>query len=307
MSHAWTIAAMLLGLLLAPLFKGVINRTKAVVAGRTGQPLFQGYHDIAKLLQKGAVYSTTATWVFRTGPIVGCVAIAGMLLLTPSWGLDAPVGFTGDLVLWVYLAALARFFTVAAALDTGSSFEGMGASREVFFSALCELPLMTSLLVPAHLTKALSLSEIIHAVTPALWTEAAPSLVLVAAALAVVTLAENARVPVDDPNTHLELTMIHEVMVLDHSGPDLALIEYGAVLKLWAFAALFTGLAVPVRTGSVAVDAAAFAAGMTAAAIAIGLVESLMARLRLTRVPQLLAGAFIVSLLALLLDAQVLQ
>ena len=307
MNDALTLAPVIAALLLAPLFKGVINRAKALVAGRTGQPLLQGYHDLAKLLGKGAVYSTPTPWVFRAGPVVGCAAAAGMLALTPSAGLPAPVRFTGDLVLWVYLAALGRFFTVLAALDTGSSFEGMGASREVFYGALAELPLVTGLLALAHFTRSLSLSGILGAITPALWASAAPALVLVAAALAVVVLAENARVPVDDPSTHLELTMIHEVMVLDHSGPDLALIEYGAALKLWAFAALLAGVAVPVRTGSPAVDAAAFAGGMALAAVGIGLVESLMARLRLTRVPHLLAGAFIFSLLALLIDAQVLR
>ena len=133
------------------------------------------------------------------------------------------------------------------------------------------------------------------------WLAAAPALALVAAALFVVVLAENARIPVDDPNTHLELTMIHEVMVLDHSGPDFAFILYGASLKLWALGALLVGIVLPVRTGTVLLDAAVAVAGMFALAVVIGVVESTMARLRLVRVPQLLVGAGAFSALALIL------
>ena len=134
-----------------------------------------------------------------------------------------------------------------------------------------------------------------------MWTKAAPVLVLVAAALVVVFLAENARIPVDDPNTHLELTMIHEVMVLDHGGPDLAFILYGASLKLWALGALLIGIVVPIHSGNGWLDAAAFLGGMLALAVVVGIVESTMARLRLVRVPQLLVGAGVFAALALIL------
>jgi formate hydrogenlyase subunit 4 len=139
------------------------------------------------------------------------------------------------------------------------------------------------------------------AVTAALWWSKGPALALVAAALAVVLLAENARIPVDDPNTHLELTMIHEVMVLDHGGPDFAFILYGSALKLWVFGALLVGLVLPVRTGSVAADAGVFLAGMFVLAALVGVVESTMARLRLVHVPRMLVGAAALALLALVL------
>jgi formate hydrogenlyase subunit 4 len=290
----------LVALVFAPLLLGITSRTKAAMAGRIGQPILQPYHDIVKLLRKGAVYGRTTTWVFRAGPVIGLAAMAIATALMPFGGVTALVAFPGDIILFVYLLGAARFFTVLAALDTGSSFEGMGASREVAFSALAEPALLLALAALARRTHGLSLSAIVAAVTPGAWGEAAPALALVAAALLVVFLAENGRIPVDDPTTHLELTMIHEVMVLDHGGPDLAFILYGAALKLWLLGALVVGLVVPVRSASTWLDAAATAAGMAVLAVLVGLVESQMARLRLVHVPNLLVGATVLSVVAVL-------
>ncbi|MBI5490785.1 MAG: NADH-quinone oxidoreductase subunit H [Deltaproteobacteria bacterium] len=288
-------------LLLAPLLLGVINRTKAFFAGRRGRPLLQLYFDLFKLLRKGATYSRTTTWVFRAGPIVGLAAVLAALVLVPLGAVGAPLAFGGDLLVFAYLLCLMRFFTVLAALDTGSSFEGMGASREVLFAALAEPALFLGLAAVAHQSGSLSLSAMIAAIDPATWVSRGPALGLVATALGIVLLAENSRLPVDDPETHLELTMIHEVMVLDYGGPDLAFVLYGAALKLWVLAALLVGLIVPVRTGRPLLDAAAGLAGMLSAAVAIGAVESSRARLRLVRVPKLLVGAMALSALALVL------
>jgi formate hydrogenlyase subunit 4 len=202
-----------------PLLLGVINKTKAWFAGRRGPPLLQAYYDLARLFRKEMVFSETTTWVFRAGPIVTASAVLLAGMLTPFGAFDAPVHFTGDLVLFAYLFALARFFTTAAALDTGSAFEGMGAAREVSFACLAEVALFTAFVVLVRFSGALSLTPMLHA--PALSDLhglPAAALFLVGVALFVVLLAESARVPVDDPNTHLELTMIHEVMVPDHSG-----------------------------------------------------------------------------------------
>lgn len=288
-------------LVLAPTLLGVIARTKAIVAGRTGPPLLQPYYDLAKLLRKGAVYSRTTTWVFRAGPVIGLAALLLATLLVPLGGVPAPLGFEGDLILFAYLLGLLRFFTVLAALDTGSSFEGMGASREVTFATLAEPALLLGLAVVARKVGAVSLSAMYTAVDAAAWAGSAPALALVAGTLLSVFLAENARVPVDDPATHLELTMIHEVMVLDHGGPDLALILYGSALKLWLLGALLVGLVVPVRSGGVWLDAGAGVAGLFALAITTGLIESSMARWRLARVPQLLVGAGVMAVVALVL------
>jgi formate hydrogenlyase subunit 4 len=291
----------LAGLLFAPLLSGIINRTKAGFAGRHGQPLLQLYFDLGKLLGKGVTYSRTTTWVFRAGPVVGLAAAGTALAMVPMGGLPAPLRFPGDVLLFAYLLCLLRFFTVIAALDVGSSFEGMGASREVLFSALAEPALLLGLAAVALETQSGSLSGMIGGIGPATWRTQGPALGLVAAALVVVLLTENARIPVDDPTTHLELTMIHEVMVLDHGGPDLAFILYGAALKLWAFSALLVGITVPVRSGNPALDGAAFLAGMLILAILVGVVESCMARLRLTRIPKLLVGATALAILAVVL------
>jgi len=282
---------LLAALLLAPLLLGVINRTKAIFAGRRGQPLLQAYFDLIKLLRKSATYSHTTTWVFRAGPVIGLAAVVSALALMPLGGMPATVAFPGDLLLFAYLLALQRFLTVAAALDTGSSFEGMGASREVLFSALAEPALFLSLAALVRETGCLSLTALVEAVAVRTWLVQGPALGLVTVALFVVLLAENARIPVDDPNTHLELTMIHEVMVLDHSGPDFAFILYAAALKLWLFAALTASLVFPVRTGNAWADGAATVAAIGVAGVAVGMVESVLARLRLVRVPEMLVGA----------------
>jgi formate hydrogenlyase subunit 4 len=218
------------------------------------------------------------------------------------------VGFQGDLLLFAYLLALMRFFTVIAALDTGSSFEGMGASREVTFSMLAEPALLLGLVAMARFVSAgsgaaaLSLSGIYGPLSMnMLVSSGGPAMLLVAAALGVVFLAENSRIPVDDPNTHLELTMIHEAMVLDHGGVDFAFIQYGAALKLWLLGSLMVGIAFPVRSGMAAVDLAAGVGGMIVLAVVVGVIESTMARLRLLRVPQLLVAATVLSVLAMIL------
>ncbi|HEU5396515.1 MAG TPA: NADH-quinone oxidoreductase subunit H, partial [Verrucomicrobiae bacterium] len=202
---------LLLALVLAPLLPGIINRTKAIFAGRRGQPLLQAYFDLWKLLRKGAVYSRTTSWIFRAGPMLGLAAVMSAILLVPFAGLRAPIAFPADFFLFACLLGLMRFFTVLAALDTGSPFEGMGASREVFFSALAEPALLVALATLARQAGTLSLSAIFGQVSGGHWLVAGPVMALVFIALIIVVLAENARIPVDDPNTHLELTMIHEV------------------------------------------------------------------------------------------------
>jgi formate hydrogenlyase subunit 4 len=301
----------LAALILSPLLSGIINRTKAFFAGRKGQPLLQAYYDLARLFQKSAVYSRTTSWVFRAGPLVGLASAITALLVLPIGGGAACFSFTGDMIFLIYLLGVMRFFTVAAALDTGSAFEGMGASREVQFSVLAEPALLLSLLAMGEIGKSaidagtslprLSLSGIYAGLSFSTWTHSGTVLLLAAGAFSIVLLTENARIPVDDPNTHLELTMIHEVMVLDHSGPDFAMILYGSAIKLWIFGALLAGILVPVRSGNFIVDSAATLFGMFLLAVGIGVVESSMARLRLLRVPQLLSGAGVLAILAIVL------
>jgi len=290
----------LLALALAPLMAGIVNKTKSAFAGRNGPPVLQPYRDLWRLLHKGAVYSRTTSWILRAGPIVSLAAVVTALAMLPFGGTAAPLSFAGDLIVFAYLFGLVRFLMVAAALDTGSSFEGMGASREVTFSALAEPALLLALAALARMAGSPSLSGLLAGAVanPAV---SIPVLLLAAAAVGIVLLAENARIPVDDPNTHLELTMIHEVMILDTSGPDLAFAGYAALLKQWAFAALLVGVLVPWRTGLLWADVALALAAMAAVAVGIGVVESTMARLRLVRVPQLLLAAVACAALAVVL------
>lgn len=291
----------LMALTLPPLLLGVIAKTKALFAGRVGPPLLQPYYDLIKLIQKGSVFSTTTTWVFRAGPVVSLVTAAIAVLLVPLANATAPISFTGDLILFAYLLGLGRFFTALAALDTGSAFEGMGAAREVTFACLAEPALFLGLLVLAKLSGSLQLASMLGSSLGTHWLTAGASLALVLLSWFVVLLAENSRIPFDDPNTHLELTMIHEVMVLDHSGPAFGMILYGAALKLFVFGALVVRLAFPWATGSPWPDWPLFVGGMLVVAVVVGVVESTMARLRLTHVPILLVAACLLSAFGVIL------
>jgi formate hydrogenlyase subunit 4 len=291
----------LLALGLAPLLLGVIAKTKALFAGRVGPPVLQPYYDLARLFRKGSVISTTTTWVFVAGPVVSLVTAGIAVLLIPLTDSTAPISFTGDLILLAYLLGLARFFTALAALDTGSAFEGMGAAREVTFACLAEPAFFLGLLVLAKLSGSLQLAGMLGGSIAAKWSTAGASLCLVLLSWFIVLLVENSRIPFDDPNTHLELTMIHEVMVLDHSGPAFGMILYAAALKLFVFGALIVRLAFPLSTGSAWLDWPVFAGEMLVLAAAVGIVESIMARLRMTHIPVLLLAACLLSAFGIIL------
>ncbi len=288
----------LTALLLSPLIPGLINKVKALMAGRVGPPVFQLYYDLAKLSQKQAVFSRTTTWIFLAGP-VGTVAAGLVAAMLVPFGQDhAPMHFQGDVILFAYLFGLARFLTVLSALDTGSSFEGMGAAREVTFAALAEPALFLGFAALAKSTGSLSLSTMLAHTGP-LFRFSGP-LVLVLAGWAIVYMAENSRIPVDDPNTHLELTMIHEVMVLDHSGRPFALVLYGASLKLLVLGALLVGPILPRNAGPL-LNWLEFYLALVFLAVVVGFAESVMARFRMTKVPQFLVAGVLATAFAFLL------
>jgi formate hydrogenlyase subunit 4 len=288
-------------LLLPPLLLGVIARTKALAAGRRGAPLLQPWYDVVKLLRKDRIQSRTTTWVFLAGPAVAVATATLAALLVPFGEAGAPLSFQGDLVLYAYLFGLGRFFTIAAALDTGSSFEGMGAAREATFSALAEPALFLALLVLVSVRGDLSLSGLGDHSTGALWATAAAPAALACVGLFIVLLAENSRIPFDDPTTHLELTMVHEVMVLDHGGPLLGAALFAAAQKLFVQGALLVRIAVPLPDAPPSLRWAVFLAGMFALAVGIGVVESTMARLRLRQIPILLIAASLLSAFGIVL------
>ncbi len=287
------ILRMAVWLALAPLLPGIINKVKAWVAGRRGPPLLQLYYDLARLWRKGVVLSTLASPGFIAGPAITWVALLAATFLVPLGPLGGSVGFRGDVILLIYLLALARFCTAWAALETGSAFEGMGAAREVSYAVLSEAAVITAVLTLSIQSGSVALGAML---APAAGTGA----VLLAAGWFTVLLSENCRVPFDDPNTHLELTMIHEVMVLDHSGPPLAVVLHGASMKLLLFSVLLVQLALPIGQYQRLAAAGSLAAGVLLVTVAVGLVESLMARYALRRVPLLLTTAFLLCLFALL-------
>ncbi len=278
--------------LVAPLLPGIVNKVKAWVAGRRGPPVLQLYYDLAKLWRKGVVVSDLASPAFVALPAVAWVAVAGAAQLVPVGPAGPGLSFRGDMLLFVYLFALARFCTAWAAMETGSAFEGMGVAREVSYAVLSEAAIFAALLSLSVGTGSLTLAGMLDAP----WGS---GIILLASGLFIVLLAENCRVPFDDPNTHLELTMVHEVMVLDHSGPPLAVILHGASMKLLAYSALLVGAALPLDRLDPLPAAAAFFGGVSAVTVAVGAVESLMARLAFRRVPLMLTTAFLLCLFSL--------
>lgn len=282
------------------LLVGIINRVKALWAGRRGPRLIQSWLDLVRLLRKTPVTSATTTWVFLAAPylILATTLVAGLMgPLAPGF---APFGFPGDFVAFAYLLGCGRIPLMLSALDTGSSFEGMGASREATFSALAEPVLLFGLGTLGCLNQSMSFQDLVAAEN--LSAVDAAVRVAVAYGLFVVLLVEAGRVPVDDPATHLELTMVHEVMILDHSGPELAVLQYAGALKMTVLGAAVAAILNPVSVGSGGAGPAfAVSLGILAGLAAlIGLIESLTARLRFRALPLFILSGFAAVVVAMI-------
>jgi formate hydrogenlyase subunit 4 len=291
-----------IALLSAPFFPGIILKVKAFLAGKKGPPLLIKYYTLIKLFRKGSVYSTTTSFVFILGPLVSCTGGVMILLFFPLAAIAPVFSFHGDVLVLFYVLAAGRFFTIAAALDTGSPFQGMGAAREAFFGTLAEASIFAILILFYRMNGALSFSEYFTGTTPiSLTGPAGALLLLVIVALFMVLLTENSRVPVDDPATHLELTMIHEVMILDHSGPDLALIEIGSFYKLFFYSAFLTLIICPLNPSAGLVNLPIFYGVMAVIYMAIGVTESMMARLKMNLVPKFVLTSNILVVFAVIL------
>lgn len=287
-------------LLAAPvLMVGLVNRTRSWWAGRRGPGLLQSGWDLLRLMRKQPVFSSTSTPLFRAGAWVVLAATGLAALIAPLLGPVAPLQFERDFVVFAYALGLARLALMLSALDVGSAFEGMGAAREAAFTAFIEPALFLLLGTAALLGGPTSLAGLIghwHQAEGFAW------LVLpVVAVLFVLLQAEAARVPVDDPATHLELTMVHEVMILDHSGPELAAMQFASALKLTIYAGLIAVLLNPFDPARHPWAPLLSLALMAAVAVAVGCVESLVARLRLRHVPAYLMGASALAAACLLL------
>lgn len=297
-----------LAMVAAPLFPGIILKVKAFFAGKQGPPLFIKYFTLAKLLRKGSVYSNSTSFVFRLGPTVSFASALIVLLFFPFAGAAPLFSFHGDVIVLFYLMGIGRFFTVVAALDTASPFEGMGAAREVFFSTLAEVTIFAVLVLFYRLNGSLSFAEYFTGENPiSLVGPSGALLVFVIVSMFMVLLTENSRVPVDDPATHLELTMIHEVMILDHSGPDLALIELGAFYKLFFYSAFITHLIYPFTMANGVLNGLIFFGIMAVVYVAVGLTESMMARFKMDIVPKFILTSFALVFFAAILTMRAFQ
>jgi len=296
------VAQTLLVLGLAPGINGLIKGLKARLQTRDGPPLWQGYADLAKWLRKRQVYSAHASWVSRVAPVVSFAAILCAGLLVTTLARQAPLGLSGDLIAFVYLLVLARFATALGGLDAGGAFGGMGSSREMAISALAEPVLLLALFSLAARAGGSSLTQMV-ATAPGLGSA---SSLLTFAALYVVLIAETGRIPVDNPDTHLELTMVHEGMILEASGPDLALYHWGAMVKQLLLFGLLVDLFLPwglaaagEGAGAVALSALLYLLKIGVLATAVAVTETAMAKLRIFRVPDLMGTAFALALLGL--------
>jgi formate hydrogenlyase subunit 4 len=288
----------------APLVRGGMKKAKAAFQNRQGPPLLQGYYDLAKLLRKEPVRSEASSWIFGAGPRLYFATALAATALVPVLFAGAPLEEAGGILVFVGLMALGRFALATAALDTGSPFGGMGSSREMTVAALAEPALLLGLFTVGLAGGSLNLGDLVRA-TALRGPSAHPSELLAAAALFIVLIAEAGRVPVDNPATHLELTMIHEAMTLEYSGPDLALVEWASALKELLFMTVLVnlflpfGLALDPGAGALALSAAFYAGKVFLLAVAVTLVEVTNAKLRLFRVPELMAVSLGLGFLAL--------
>ena len=293
-----------LGLLLfiggAPLFLGVVNKLKARLSGRFGPSVLQPFYDLARLAKKETVYSRSASFVTRLAPIIVWNTAALAVMILPFGPFPAPISFSGDFILLAYLLGTGRFFQILAGLDVASSFEGMGASREARFAVFAEPIFFFTLGSLALVTGHYSLQSIVAGIA---WNQPLFAVFVAISSISIffLMLAECSRIPVDDPNTHLELTMIHEVMILDASGFDLFLYQHAASLKLLLYAFLVSCLLNPFSWLNYFDGALFFAASLGVIAVVLALLETLMARFRMVFVPQFLLYATIIGVLNILI------
>jgi len=278
-------------------FPGIILRTKSIASGRKGPVIIQPWKDIAVLFRKGSVFSDTSGLIFRIAPSVTLATVTGAMLLLPFAEQKAVLSFEGDFIMFAYLLALGRFFTIIAALDTGSSFEGMGASREALFSMLVEPAFFVLLATFAMFTGYTSFSVIFNHFFITGNDYVLIYSIIGAYLLIQIAMVENSRLPVDDPKTHLELTMIHEVMILDHSGFDRALIHIGTYLKFAIYGSLIYNLVVPAGWNVILQTGLFFAVQALFAGV-IGFIESFRARNKMNKNPKFILTLSAIALIA---------
>jgi len=294
-------------LAVAPLFVSIIKKVKAWTQGRKGPSIFQTYATIVKLLSKEVIYSPSSSRIMRVTPLITMASILVAALFVPLVFVPGPLGGIGNIILFLYLLALARFFMALAGLDAGSSFGGMGSSREMSISAIIEPTTIIVFAVLAFAFKTLNIFDMVSRTTTA-GSPAIPTLILIGISLFIILIVETSRIPVDNPETHLELTMIHEGMILEQSGRNLALMELSAAVKLTVLMGLLINLIAPFGlatsltfVGFLIAVILLVVKGSILAGI-IGLFESSMAKKRFFQLPSLFAMAFFFSTLIIIIE-----
>ncbi len=289
-------------ILFSPLVNGVIKKLKANMQGRVGPGVFQPYYDLWRLFRKDMVVSTVTSWVFKATPYVVFTATVAAAMIVPVVSSASSLGITGDVIALIYLFALARFFMALAGLDAGTGFGGEGSSREMTVAILVE-PMMMLAIFTAAISSGSTNIVRIAAMPGAVYS---PSHLLALSAFLVAIIAETGRVPVDNPDTHLELTMIHEGMILEYSGRYLALMEWAHAIKQMilftlAFDIFFPAGMAPAGGGAgMAAASAVYAVKMLVMAVVMALVESTRAKMRFFQLPSILGGAFVLAFLSLI-------
>lgn len=294
-------------ILVAPFVDGVIKKVKALTQKRRGAPLLQMYYDLFKLLKKSAVVSETSSWIFKAAPYVVFSTAAAAALLVPVTMKLTPEGFPGDIILMVYLLALGRFFMTLAGLDTASTFGGMGSSREAMISSLMEPSIMVSLFTAGLVSGTTSIYGIMQATQGISVPLEQPVFIMVFLAILIIIIAETSRIPVDDPATHLELTMVHEAMILEYSGRHLALMELGASIKQLVFITLLVNICLPhdqfigmAGIAAVLISLLLYFIKVVFVAVLIAVIEVSTVKFRFFSVPNLAALSFILAFIGFL-------
>ncbi len=285
---------------IAPLFAGLVNKQKAILTGRIGAPVWQPYYELQRLIKKETINSTTSSFVSRVSPLINFVTmiIAAAMLPVGFW--KPLITFNGDIILFAYILGLARFFQILAAMDIGSSFEGMGAAREATFALFAEPIFFFTIGSISFISGLTSVHDIFHSIQ---LTNISYEVFIVICSISVFMLAvtECSRMPVDDPNTHLELTMIHEVMILDNSGIDLFLYQYSGYIKLFIYAILEISFFYPFSKQSYTLGVVIFITGSVAITFVLGVIETITSRYKMKNIPQYLLFATAIGILNLLI------
>lgn len=291
-------------ILLAPLVNGIIGKIKALTQKRTGAPVLQMYYDLHKLVRKAAVVSDVSSWIFRATPYIVFGSALVAALLVPISVRILPTGIPGDMILLFYILALGRFFICLAALDTGSAFGGMGSSREVMISSLIEPSVIVVIFTLGLICKSTSVFSIMLSMAQSGASFIGPVYILLFLAMMIILIAETSRIPIDDPATHLELTMVHEAMILEYSGRHLALMELGAVIKQMMLMTLVVNIFLPLDSfltltgfAGVVISLLIYIGKMLLLTVIIALIEVNTVKVRFFSIPNLAALSFILAFL----------